>query len=77
MLVTNVNMKYRMSGAFYISLFAIMQYFLCLSNWNNNNSQLEMPVPFNPDYENTYINPPMPLPWVDGLDISNTWKMYL
>lgn len=54
-----------------------MQYFLCLSNWNNNNSQLEMPVPFNPDYENTYINPPMPLPWVDGLDISNTWKMYL
>lgn len=41
-----------------------------------------MPVPFNIDingkdqYEN-YIMPPIPLPWVDHLHITEIWKKYL
>jgi hypothetical protein len=77
MLVENVDMRYRMKVAFYVSIFAIGQYFLCLSNWNKFNSPLDMPIPFNEDHETSFISPPIPLPWVDLLHVSTTWKKYL
>ena len=77
MLIENVSLAYRMKAAFYVSVFALFQYFLCLSNWNKYNSPLELPIPFNIDYESYYVNPPLPLPWVDKISISSQWKKYL
>jgi len=77
MIIENVDIKYRMKIAFYVSIFTLVQYFLCLTNWNKQNSQLSMPIPFNIDYESSYINPPLPLPWADKVGISSSWKKYL
>ena len=82
MILENVSMNYRMKVLFYISLFTIAQYFLCLTNWNKFNSPQSMPVPFNEDvrgvgeYEH-YIKPPLPLPWVDMITTTEIWKKYL
>jgi hypothetical protein len=82
MILENVDMKYRMKVAFYVSIFSIAQYFLCLTNWNKYNSPQLMPVPFNVDITGTekygnYIRPPLPLPWVDSINVTEIWKKYL
>lgn len=77
MIIEKSDIKYRMKMTWYVSIFAIAQYFLCLSNWNKYNSPLEMPIPFNVDFEESYINPPIMLPWVDKIHISAIWKKYL
>jgi hypothetical protein len=48
-----------------------------LSNWNKNNNAQEMPNPFNPDYPDKYIAPPIAIPWVDKIHMRDMWKKYL
>lgn len=82
MILENVKINYRMKVTFYVSVFSLAQYFLCLTNWNKHNTPQAMPVPFNVDIRGTseyahYIRPPLPLPWVDKIHISEIWKKYL
>jgi len=82
MILENVDMKYRMKVVSYVSLFTIAQYFLCLTNWNKYNTPQYMPVPFNVDVRGAgeydqYIKPPLFMPWIDKINISQIWKKYL
>lgn len=82
MILENVDMKYKMKIAYYVSVFSLVQYFLCLSNWNKMNNPQVMPVPFNKDLSGTghfehYIKTPLPLPWVDKINTTEIWKKYM
>lgn len=82
MILENVDLKYRMKMAYYVGIFAIAQYFLCLTNWNKYNSPQSLPVPFNPDITSTskyyqQMDPPLAMPWVDMINVSDIWKKYL
>ncbi|CAI2386722.1 unnamed protein product [Moneuplotes crassus] len=82
MILEKVDMHYRMKAITYVSIFTLVQYFLCLTNWNKNNSPQPLPIPFNPDIRGEheykdYISPPLELPWVDQMGITDIWKKYL
>lgn len=82
MILENVDMRYRMKMVYYVSIFTVAQYFLCLTNWNQYNSPQPIPCPFNENLKGTgefsyYIKPPMNLPWVDKINVTETWKKYM
>lgn len=71
-----------MKALWYVSVFTLAQYFLCLTNWNKFNSPQPMPIPFNEDLKGIdgyqdYIKPPISLPWVDMMNSTDIWKKYL
>ena len=82
MILSNVSIQFRMKVSTYIWILVLLQYILWLTNWNKLNSPQLIPAPFNMDIEglvpyNYHISPPLQLPWVDMIKISESWKKYL